>query len=125
MTDDSEVPSESNDDALLNKVDAVPLRYRKESSAVIHPKERVSPFSISSRAVGRQAENKSASADIVVPTLTEKCLLPSANFSVESDISLLLSYAFDAALRETQIYLNPADRLMLFQALSRRLPKNL
>jgi hypothetical protein len=125
MTDDSEVPSESNDDALLNKVDAVLLRYRKESSAVIHPKERVSPFSISSRAVGRQAENKSASVDIVVPTLTEKCLLPSANISVESDISLLLSYAFDAALRETQIHLNPVDRLMLFQALSRRLPKNL
>lgn len=125
MTDYSEAPSELDDDTLLNKVDAVLLRYRRESSAVIHPKERVSPFPISSQAAGRQSENTLISTERAIPVLTERCLLASGSWPLESDISLLLCYAFDAALREAQINLSPADRLVLLQALSRRLPKNL
>lgn len=125
MGDHSEMPSEIDDEILLNKLDIVLLRYRKESSALIHPKEAVSPFPVSSQVVGRLSENIPASANQAIPTLTEKCSLPSVNWPVEFDVSLLLCYAFDAALRETQIKLSPADRLALLQALSRRLPKNL
>lgn len=125
MSDHSEIPSEIDDETLLSKLNIVLLRYRKESSALIHPKEAVSPFPVSSQVVGRQSGNIPASTHQVIPTLTEKCSLPSVNWPVEFDVSLLLCYAFDAALREAQIKLSPVDRLALLQALSRRLPKNL
>lgn len=125
MTDHSEMPSDLDEEVLLNKIDAVLLKYRRESSAVIHPKEAISPFPDPVRVEEAHSGNTMASGARVIPVLTERCALLSRDWPEEADISLLLCYAFDAALREARINLSPGDRLALLRALSHRLPKNL
>ena len=75
----------------------------------------------------RQPQNdESVSSEVDgIPVLTEQVTLVLDEWPSQSEISELLYFAFDAALRETSIHLDPAERLTLIQALGKRLPKNL
>ncbi|SDY58216.1 hypothetical protein [Nitrosomonas sp. Nm33] len=111
MTDHSVISAKIDDDVWLNKLEVVLLRYRKKSSVMIHPKEAVLALPVSSRNAWDQAEKIQPLVEQRIPTLTEKRILTSAVWSLESDISFLLCYVFDAILREVKINLTPSGAI--------------
>ncbi|MCE7917883.1 MAG: hypothetical protein DYH16_10215 [Nitrosomonas sp. PRO5] len=136
MTDDqpdlSAEPEE--DELLLGKVDSMLHRHRREQSSLMQsseqtvakldePGERL-PAEVGSVEVPQNDEGVSSEVD-GIPVLTEQVTLVLDEWPSQSEISELLYFAFDAALRETSIHLDPAERLTLIQALGKRLPKNL
>ncbi|MBC6962244.1 MAG: hypothetical protein DWB48_05815 [Nitrosomonas sp.] len=136
MTDDqpdlSAEPEE--DELLLGKVDSMLHRHRREQSSLMQSSEQtaaklddsgeillaeVEPVEIPQDNDGRSPEVDG------IPVLTEQVTIVLDEWPSQSEISELLYFAFDAALRETSISLDPAERLTLIQALAKRLPKNL
>ncbi|MBV6390526.1 MAG: hypothetical protein JNIBNLAF_02247 [Nitrosomonas europaea] len=136
MTDDqpdlSAEPEE--DELLLGKVDSMLHRHRREQSSLMQSSEQtvaklddpgeMLPAEVGSVEVPQNDEGVSSEVD-GIPVLTERVTLVLDEWPSQSEISELLYFAFDAALRETSIHLDPAERLTLIQALGKRLPKNL
>lgn len=140
MTDHPDIPPEPEDHTLLNKLDAILKKYRKEYSAVIHPADlKAAPAIPESPELPESTPNPAAitpaspnQVDMLpsitapdIPILMEKIVVaPEISFN-ESGISLLLCYAFDSALKDAKLNLTSSQRFALLQALAQRLPKNL
>lgn len=137
MTDHLDVPPEPEDNTLLNKLDAILKKYRKEYSAVIRPADLKAtpvisepptpiPESIpTSTSTSNQSDVLPSFTVPEIPILTEQIVVaPEISFN-ESGISLLLCYAFDSALKDAKLDLTSTQRFELLQALAQRLPKNL
>lgn len=134
MDNPPDISTDLEDSILLNKVDSMLRRHRQEQSPLMQPvKKRVvtnppdpmeQPF-ISDELSGELAEVEPCVDGI--PVLTDQVVLTIDidEWSSQTEISELLYFAFDAALREACISLNPAERLTLIQALRKRLPRNL
>lgn len=135
MTDDQpDIYAELEEDALLlGKVDSMLYRHRREQSSLIQSSEQTAvelagsgemlPAEVGSAEISRSDD--SALPEDEIPVLTEQVTLALDEWPSQSELSELLCFAFDAALRETSIHLDPAERLTLIQALGKRLPKNL
>jgi hypothetical protein len=121
---------ELEDEILLDKLDSMLRKHRREYSSIMRATEQVAPSQSDvedgifpeSCLDGREIVPSSGADEI--PILTEKVTIAIDSWPAQTDISELLCFAFDAAVRETQISLNPAERLTLLQALAKRLPKN-
>lgn len=136
MTDDQpDIFSELEEDTLLlGKVDSMLHRHRREQSSLMQSSEQIAaklddpremlPAEIGPVEISRDNDD-TLTEDDEIPVLTEQVTLTLDEWSSQSEISELLYFAFDAALRETSIHLDPAERLTLIQALGKRLPKNL
>lgn len=136
MTDDQpDLSAELEEDTLLlGKVDSMLHRHRREQSSLMQSSEQSAakpddPGEMLSAEVGpveipQDDEGVSLEVD-GIPVLTDQVTLTIDEWPSQSEISELLYFAFDAALRETFIHLDPAERLTLIQALGKRLPKNL
>mgnify|MGYP000072392206 CR=1 FL=1 len=141
MTDHLDVPPEPEDNTLLNKLDAILKKYRKEYSAVIRPADLkatpaipepptpiVTPVPTPTPTPTPTQNQSDALPSFTVPEipiLTERIVVaPEISFN-ESGISLLLCYAFDSALKDAKLDLTSTQRFELLQALAQRLPKNL
>ncbi|HMV13120.1 MAG TPA: hypothetical protein PKD88_06230 [Nitrosomonas sp.] len=133
MTDHLDVPPEPEDNTLLNKLDAILKKYRKEYSAVIRPADLKAtpaipepPTPIVTPAPTQNQSDVLPSFTVPeIPILTERIVVaPEISFN-ESGISLLLCYAFDSALKDAKLDLTSTQRFELLQALAQRLPKNL
>ncbi|QOJ08234.1 hypothetical protein [Nitrosomonas sp. H1_AOB3] len=136
MTDDQpDLSAEPEEDTLLlGKVDSMLHRHRREQSSLMQSSEQtvaklddpgeMLPAEVGSVEVPQNDEGVSSEVD-GIPVLTEQVTLVLDEWPSQSEISELLYFAFDAALRETSIHLDPAERLTLIQALGKRLPKNL
>lgn len=135
MTDNqSDIPEDLEDELLLGKVDSMLHRHRREQSSLIQlaekPGTKQADFeeSLVSGAESAEESQRDAAATPAadeIPVLTDQVTLAMDEWPEQAEISELLYFAFDAALRETSISLNPAERLTLIQALGKRLPKNL
>ncbi len=135
MTDNqSDIPEDLEDELLLGKVDSMLHRHRREQSSLIQPAEKPGTKqagfeeSLVSGAESAEESQRDAAATPAadeIPVLTDQVTLAMDEWPEQAEISELLYFAFDAALRETSISLNPAERLTLIQALGKRLPKNL
>jgi len=136
VTDDQpDLSAEPEEDTLLlGKVDSMLHRHRREQSSLMQSSEQtvaklddpgeMLPAEVGSVEVPQNDEGVSSEVD-GIPVLTEQVTLVLDEWPSQSEISELLYFAFDAALRETSIHLDPAERLTLIQALGKRLPKNL
>lgn len=129
MTDHLDIPPEPEDHTLLNKLDAILKKYRKEYSAVIRPADlKVSPTTpepSTPTTIPNPTNTRPSSPALELPILMEKIVVaPEISFN-ESGISLLLCYAFDTALKDAKLDLTSTQRFALLQALAQRLPKNI
>ncbi|WP_350282955.1 hypothetical protein [Nitrosomonas sp.] len=136
MTDDQpDIFAELEEDTLLlGKVDSMLHRHRREQSSLMQSSEQTAaklddpremlPAEVGPVEISRDNDDVLTEAD-GIPVLTEQVTLTLDEWPSQSEISELLYFAFDAALRETSIHLDPAERLTLIQALGKRLPKNL
>lgn len=133
MTDHPDVPPEPEDNTLLNKLDAILKKYRKEYSAVIRPADLKATPAIPEPSVSisdsiptpSQVDARPSFTVPEIPILMERIVVaPEISFN-ESGISLLLCYAFDSALKDAKLDLTSTQRFELLQALAQRLPKNL
>ncbi|MDT8363637.1 MAG: hypothetical protein RQ714_03160 [Nitrosomonas sp.] len=118
--------ADSEDSALLLRLDVMLQRYQRENPSLIREPE---PQGIDNMpAIGAMTEQQSALLPSPeasgIPLLTEKIELAEHDWPVQTDISELLCFAFDNAIREAQITLDPVARLTLLRALGKRLPKN-
>lgn len=129
-----DIPAELEDELLLGKVDSMLRRHRREQSSLMQLAEQVAPEQLHSgeappyetELVELPWEEVDAPTEVDgIPVLTEQVTLVMEEWPSQPEISELLYFAFDAALRETSINLDPATRLTLIQALGKRLPKNL
>lgn len=132
MTDDQpDKSTEQEDEVLLSKVDSMLHRHRREHFSLIHEK-RQDTADESTLTPSPAPELKDTLSEDTrlpldgdgVPVLTEQVVFLANEWPTQTEISELLYFAFDAALRETHIHLNPAERLTLIQALAKRLPGN-
>lgn len=135
MTDHLDIPPEPEDHTLLNKLDMILKKYRKEYSAVIRPGDlKAAPPIIESPAPTPNSAPITPALNQIdalpsistpdIPILMEKIVVaPEISFN-ESGISLLLCYAFDSALKDAKLDLTSTQRFALLQALAQRLPKN-
>ncbi|MGG7055019.1 hypothetical protein [Nitrosomonas sp. ANs5] len=131
MTDNQTDKSlEVEDEILLDKLDSMLRRHRRESSSLMRAVEPVASGHadaaafLSAPSAPSRAIDGFASDTGKVPVLTDRVTLSINDWPAQSEISELLCFAFDAAIREAQIHLDPAERLTLLQALAKRLPKN-
>ncbi len=125
MTDESDQSPEQEDEILLDKLDSMLRRHRREYSSLIHAAEQaVSVEALASEVDTSQVDTEPPPDTGEIPVLNEKVTLSIDEWPAQTEISELLYFAFDAAVRETQISLTPAERLTLIQALAKRLPKN-
>ncbi|SDY21352.1 hypothetical protein [Nitrosomonas halophila] len=121
---------EVEDEILLDKLDSMLRRHRRESSSLMRAVEPAASGHADAVAIlsdpsdPSQAIDGFASDTGQVPVLTDRVTLSINAWPAQSEISELLCFAFDAAIREAQIHLDPAERLTLLQALAKRLPKN-
>lgn len=130
--DQPDIAQELEDDILLTKVDAMLHRHRQEQFSLIRPAAEPAVASTSDAweqpalESSELPDNSAEAADIDgIPVLTDQVTLTIDEWPSQTEISEWLYYAFDAALREACISLNPAERLILIQALGKRLPKNI
>ncbi|HNO74041.1 hypothetical protein [Nitrosomonas mobilis] len=128
MTDsDAEQIADPDEDGLLVKLDEVLLRYQHENRSLV---QKLQPSSDGNHATQEEVVSKQQSPFLSpaesdeIPLLIEKVELTTSNWPVETGISELLCFAFDHAIREAQIKLDPLARITLLQALAKRLPKN-
>ncbi|MXS85022.1 hypothetical protein ABO04_03610 [Nitrosomonas sp. HPC101] len=120
---------------LLNKVDSMLRRHRQEQASLIQPVEQqvvTNPPGSMEQSFFRFGELSGELTETQpgidgIPVLTDQVALTMSinEWSSQTEISELLCFAFDAALREACINLNPAERLTLIHALGKRLPRNL
>jgi hypothetical protein len=121
---------ELEDEILLDKLDSMLRKHRREYSSIMRATEQAAPSQpdaedgVFPESSLDEREVVSSSGVDEIPILTEKVTISIDNWPAQTDISELLCFAFDAAVRETQISLNPSERLTLLQALAKRLPKN-
>lgn len=129
-----DISEDLEDELLLDKVDSMLHRHRREQSSLIQlaekPDTKQASFEESLVFGAEPAEESQPDAAATpatdeIPVLTDQVILTMGEWPEQTEISELLYFAFDAALRETSISLNPAERLTLIQALGKRLPKNL
>lgn len=135
MTDNQpDISEDIEDELLLGKVDSMLHRHRREQSSLIRLVEKSGEKQIDSEGFqGAEVESaETPSHDAIaspevdeIPVLVDQVTLVTDEWPEQMEISELLYFAFDAALRETSISLGPAERLTLIQALGKRLPKNL
>lgn len=126
--DDGDTDLESQEANLLfRRVDSMLHRYRREYPSLVHDEATSNPTAPSTFPTERPTtENIPATTDQDnIPVLTEQVTLKSDAWPAQTELPELLYLAFDAALKEVHIRLTPAERLMLIQALAKRLPKNL
>lgn len=129
MTDsDAKQIAESDEDSLLLKLDAILQRYQHENGSLaqkrqppsaannVAQKEEVTSEQLSSPSLSLESDE--------IPLLIEKVELTTNDWPATNEISELLCFAFDHALREARITLDPLARITLLQALAKRLPKN-
>ncbi len=115
------------EDSLLLKLDMMLQRYQHENVSLVQ-KQR--PSTESNQAAQdvmfseQQSPLMSPSESEDIPLLIEKVELTANDWPAETGISDLLCFAFDHAIREAQIKLDPLARITLLQALAKRLPKN-
>jgi len=128
MTDsDAEQIAESDEDSLLLKLDAVLQRYQHENSSLVQKRQ---PPGAASNAAQKEVISGQLSSPPLslesdeIPLLIEKVELTTNDWPAASGISELLCFAFDHAIRDAQIKLDPLTRITLLQALAKRLPKN-
>lgn len=136
MTDDQpDLSAELEEDTLLlGKVDSMLHRHRREQSSLMQSSEQTAakpddpgemlPAEVGPVEIPQDDEGVSLEVD-GIPVLTDQVTLMIDEWPSQSELSELLYFAFDAALREASIHLDPAERLTLIQALGKRLPKNL
>lgn len=136
MTDDQpDLSTELEEDTLLlGKVDSMLHRHRREQSSLMQSSEQTAakpddpgemlPAEVGPVEIPQDDEGVSLEVD-GIPVLTDQVTLMIDEWPSQSELSELLYFAFDAALREASIHLDPAERLTLIQALGKRLPKNL
>ena len=128
MTDsDTEQIAEPDEDSLLLKLDGMLQRYQRENRSLVRQPQ--SPGNGNHAAQeevipGQQLSPLPSPESNEIPLLTEKVELTTNDQFAESGISELLCFAFDHAIREAQIKLDPLARITLLQALAKRLPKN-
>ena len=130
MTDsDAEQIAESDEDSLLLKLDVILQRYQHENSSLVQ--KRQPPTAGDDTApeeamTGQQLSRPSPPSPETdeIPLLIEKVDLTAHDWPAETGISELLCFAFDHAIRDAQIKLDPLARITLLQALAKRLPKN-
>jgi len=130
-----DIAEELEDELLLGKVDSMLRRHRREQFSLMQSAEPVvseqrDPVGAPSAEAGLVELSREEADDATtevggIPVLTEQVMLVMEAWPSQSEISELLYFAFDEALREASINLDPAKRLMLVQALGKRLPKNL
>ncbi|WP_300087966.1 hypothetical protein [uncultured Nitrosomonas sp.] len=136
MTDNQpDIAEELEDELLLGKVDSMLRRHRREQFSLMQSAEPVvseqrdlvgAPSAEAGLVELSREEADDATTEVGgIPVLTEQVMLVMEAWPSQSEISELLYFAFDEALREASINLDPAKRLMLVQALGKRLPKNL
>lgn len=135
MTDNQpDIAEELEGELLLGKVDSMLRRHRREQFSLMQSAEPVvseqrdlvGAPSAEAGLVELSREEADATTEVGgIPVLTEQVMLVMEAWPSQSEISELLYFAFDEALREASINLDPAKRLMLVQALGKRLPKNL
>lgn len=133
MVDDQpSIAQDPEDEILLTKVDAMLRRHRQEQSSLMQSAEAaividspVLPEQLSSESEEPSIDHSEVTDIDGIPVLTDQVTLAIDEWSSQTEISELLYFAFDAALREACISLNPAERLTLIQALGKRLPKNI
>lgn len=133
MADDQpDITQEPEDEILLNKVDSMLRRHRQEQSSLMQSVEQIiaSSFDSMEQLPSASGELPGDIAELApdidgIPVLTDRVTLTIDEWPSPTEISELLYFAFDAALREACISLNPAERLTLIQALGKRLPKNI
>jgi len=124
---DAEQIVDPDEDSLLLKLDGILQRYQHENRSLV---QKLQPPSDGNHATqkevmsGQQSPLLSAPESDEIPLLIEKVELTTNNWPVETGISELLCFAFDHAIREAQIKLDPLARITLLQALAKRLPKN-
>ncbi len=125
--------ADQEDEVLLIKLDSMLRRHRREHSSFMPPAEQTAanqPDSAHTVCAGYKSDDVSPedtgspSESDDIPVLTEQVTLSVDEWPARTEISELLYFAFDAALREAHISLNPADRLTLIQTLAKRLPGN-
>jgi len=119
-----DIAEELEDELLLGKVDSMLRRHRREQFFLMQSAEPVTSAEVGLVELSREEADATTEVD-GIPVLTEQVTLVMEAWPSQSEISELLYFAFDAALREASINLDPAKRLMLIQALGKRLPKNL
>jgi len=136
VTDDQpDLSTELEEDTLLlGKVDSMLHRHRREQSSLMQSSEQTAakpddpgemlPAEVGPVEIPQDDEGVSLEVD-GIPVLTDQVTLMIDEWPSQSELSELLYFAFDAALREASIHLDPAERLTLIQALGKRLPKNL
>ncbi|BBL35104.1 hypothetical protein Nstercoris_01360 [Nitrosomonas stercoris] len=136
MTDNQlDVTEDQEDAVLLNKVDSMLHKHRLEQwSLILRADQQIEQRTPISSGVLQQATtamnelSEVATAennDNEIPVLTDQIALTIDAWPAQTEISELLYFAFDAALEEAQISLDPAKRLTFIRALRKRLPKNI
>ncbi len=133
MVDDQpSIAQDPEDEILLTKVDAMLRRHRQEQSSLMQSAEAVIvidspvlPEQLSSESEESSTDHSEVTDIDGIPVLSDQVTLAIDEWPSQTEISELLYFAFDAALREACISLNPAERLTLIQALGKRLPKNI
>lgn len=134
MADDQpDITQDPEDEILLAKVDAMLHRHRQEQSSLMQPVEETIvmdtsvdfPEQLACEADVLPAGSTEATDIDGIPVLTDRVVLAMDEWPSQTEISELLYFAFNAALREACISLSPAERLTLIQALGKRLPKNI
>lgn len=127
MTDSNIQPvAEPKEDAVLLKLDKMLQRYQQENLALIQKTQPPgADDSVAEETASGQPFLYLSSPEISdIPLLTEKVELATYEWPAETRISELLCFAFDRAIRDAQIKLDPLARITLLQALAKRLPKN-
>jgi hypothetical protein len=136
IDDQSDTAEDQEDKILLTKVDSMLHRHRREQLSlmqnthsqvgrVVETLADALEQHSSASAKWAEAITKEVSGVNDIPILTDRVTLTLEEWPSQTEVSELLYYAFDAALKEAQINLNPAERLTLIQALGKRLPKNI
>lgn len=120
---------EPEDGVLLNKLDSMLRKHRREYSSIMRATEQTASGKTDAKDISPEFNLNEREAALLpgvdeIPVLSEKVTVAIDNWPAQSDISELLCFAFDAAVREARISLNPSERLTLLQALAKRMPKN-
>ena len=124
MPDDNEIPAESDDNEVLDKLDALLRKHQSKPATVTGADGVAATLPVLTQIVDAAPEQLSPPVLNKIPTLTEAIPLPSAAASPKIEVMSQLRQLLDAALLEAEVELDAAAREALIQALEWRL-KNL
>lgn len=120
MPDDNGIPAESDDNEVLDKLDALLRKHQGKPATVTGADDVAVTLPVLTQIVDAAPEQSSPPVLNKIPTLTEAIPLPPAAPSPQAELRQLL----DAALLEAKIELDNTAREALIHALEWRL-KNL